>query len=300
MKDSNRPLEVDRQQKAPRYTSFHEVVTEAQQLGRAVGAFTCYNATQAIAVLAAAEERDRSVILLLSAGAFESPHGQRLALVLVDLAARSSVPAVVQIDHATDLRSIRAALGCGVGAVMADGAKLPTSENRELVTQTAAVAAAYGAGVEAELGYIAGDEDSTTVERVADIGAFTDPEVAQEFCAGGGVDCLAVAVGNVHGKYRFEPRLDWPLLATLREEVAVPLSLHGASGLASDDIRRAVATGVAKVNINTELREAYVTALTRALADVRGSTNLLSLEQALISATRRVVDEKMDLLEATS
>ena len=83
-----------------------------------------------------------------------------------------------------------------------------------------------------------------------------------------GAACLAVSIGNVHGIYRDPPRLDWERLEAIRSAVAAPLSLHGASGIADADVRRAIAAGVAKINVNTELREAYLAATAATIGSV--------------------------------
>jgi tagatose 1,6-diphosphate aldolase GatY/KbaY len=113
---------------------------------------------------------------------------------------------------------MRTALEAGAGAVMADGSALPDADNAALVRSAVELAAAYGAGVEAELGRIEGDEDVTTAVAA---GALTDPEQATPFVAVTGAACLAVSIGNVHGAYRAPPDLDWERLATLRQRVAV-------------------------------------------------------------------------------
>ena len=149
------------------------------------------------------------------------------------------------------------------------------------------------AGVEAELGHIEGGED---VAAATEAGALTDPEAAGAFVAATGCDCLAVSIGNVHGRYAAPPRLDWDRLAGIREHVDVPLSLHGASELPDDDIRRAIALGVCKVNVNTELRERYLAQLEAGLPAAREGLRLLDLEAAVIAAVAAVVAAKLDVL----
>ena len=135
---------------------------------------------------------------------------------------------------------------------MADGSARPYADNVEFVRRAAELAARSGAGVECELGGITGDED--VAEAVA-AGALTDPAEAVEFMAATGADCLAVSIGNVHGVYRDPPDLDWARLAAIRSGVTQPLSLHGASGIPPAMLQRAIDAGIAKVNVNTELRQ---------------------------------------------
>ena len=150
--------------------------------------------------------------------------------------------------------------------MMADGSKLPFRDNLVFTSSVVSAVRPWGIGVEAELGRIEGQED-----RVGEalVGAMTDPEEAQEFAEKSGVDCLAAAFGNVHGHYASTPSLDWERLEEIRAIVPSPLSLHGASGLSDIDLRRAVSSGIAKMNVNTELRTAYFRRLKEELEPAR-------------------------------
>ncbi len=118
----------------------------------------------------------------------------------------SSVEVLLQLDHATDARLIERAADCGIDAVMADGSKLPFAENLAFVRSVVGSMRPRGVGVEAELGRVEGHEDEAG-ETLS--GAATEPREAEEFVERSGVDCLAVAVGNVHGHYSGTPELDW-------------------------------------------------------------------------------------------
>ena len=188
---------------------------------------------------------------------------------------------------------IETALAAGVGAVLADGSRLPTDENAALVRR-AVEAAAPGFGIEAELGRIQGGED---VAAAAAAGAFTDPSEVAAFVRTTGADCLAVSIGNVHGTYESTPRLDWDRLERIRKEVGgLPLSLHGASGLSPVDVRRAVSLGICKVNVNTEIRRRYLSELSTRLPGVLPGLRLLDLEAAVIAAVAEATAEVLDVL----
>jgi tagatose 1,6-diphosphate aldolase GatY/KbaY len=190
---------------------------------------------------------------------------------------------------------MRAAIEAGIGAVMADGSQLPYDENVALLRAANDAARARGAGVESELGRVSGEEDAAVA---AEGGALTDPEQAADFVARTGPACLAVSIGNVHGRFSSPPRLDWARLQAIRERLDVPLSLHGASGLADDDLARAVPIGIRKVNFNTELRDRWFAVLDQRGPELRAGSNLLALGQALIEALREVVAAKLELLWA--
>jgi tagatose 1,6-diphosphate aldolase GatY/KbaY len=149
-----------------------------------------------------------------------------------------------------------------------------------------------GGIVEAELGRLTGTEDGLTIpEREAKL---TDPGEAADFIAQTGVDALALSIGNVHGRYAGEPRLDFERLDAINKTVSVPLVLHGASGLPESMIRRSVELGITKFNVNTEVRVAYVTALQELIKAV-DSPDLLDLMQSAVAAMQPVVSAKLQL-----
>ncbi|HEY3764460.1 MAG TPA: class II fructose-bisphosphate aldolase [Gaiellales bacterium] len=260
----------------------------------AVGAFTCYDLEAAVAVLDAAATRGSGVILLIGGKVFAGERGPLLLAAMVAVAERSDARACVQLDHCQDLGAIAAALEQGAGAVMADGSELPFEQNIAFVHRAVELARACGAGVECELGGIRGDED---VARAVAAGALTDPGQADALMERSGADCLAVSIGNVHGTYRDPPRLDWERLAAIRACVEQPLSLHGASGLPEPMIERALEAGIAKVNINTELRRAYLVATSAALPHVLDGADITALHDAQIRALREVAVDKLGALE---
>lgn len=274
--------------------AFRALLEERRAAGAAAGAFTCYDVTTALGVVRAAEARDVPVLLLVSEASFRGPDARLLVPALRAVAAEARVPSCVQLDHVSDPGLLEAALRAGVGAVLADGSRLPTSENAVLVREVAAAAAPLGIGVEAELGHIEGGED---VAAATAAGALTDPDEAAAFVAETGADCLAVSIGNVHGAYASPPRLDWERLARIRERVGdVPLSLHGASGLPDDDVQRAIALGVCKVNVNTEIRRRYLNELEARLPEARAGLALLDLEAAVVNAVAEAAGAVLDLL----
>jgi ketose-bisphosphate aldolase len=272
-----------------------DLLERARRGRAAVGAFTCYDAETATAVLRAAGRRP--VVLLVPAATVTRPGGDLLVAALRAMADRAPAPACVQLDHAHDLESVLAAIECGVGAVMADGSHLPNDANRDFVLSARSVAAPRGVAVEAALGRLAGDED---VAFSVEPGRLTDRAEAGWLARETGADCLAVAVGNVHGNYASEPQLDLARLASLAATVKAPLVLHGASGLPSETLAHAVAAGVAKVNFNTSLREAYLARTEAELPHVRDGSKLIALHGAQTDAVRDVAVQKLLSLSGSS
>jgi tagatose 1,6-diphosphate aldolase GatY/KbaY len=273
-------------------TRFGSVLAEAAAEGRAVGAFTCYDLLGFEAVVRAAHARAAPVIVLVGTGSFAARGGERLIAAFRAAAAQARVPALVQLDHAADRELIERAAAAGVDAVMADGSRLSYEENLAFSAAVAQKLRPLGIAVEAELGRVEGDED---LARQTAGGTLTDPHEAAAFCRASGVDCMAVSIGNVHGHYSRAPVLDWERLERLRV-VGAPLSLHGASGLADADVSRAVSLGIAKVNVNTELREAYFDALRSGLATRAEALDLRGLGEAVIESVAEAVTAKLALL----
>jgi tagatose 1,6-diphosphate aldolase GatY/KbaY len=273
---------------------FSEILENERDAGRAVGAFTCYDVTTAIGVLRAADEVDVATILLVSKASFISRDGPQLVVGLSAVATHAQAPACVQLDHVGDLETIARAIDLGIGAVMADGSRMSLEANALFVKEAARLARSSGAGVEAELGHIEGGEDVATATKA---GALTDPEEASDFVARSEADCLAVSIGNVHGEYSEPPNLDWSRLARIRERLDIPLSLHGASGLTEADLRTAVAGGIAKVNLNAELRKRAFRELGARVPELTSGFRRLELEEALANSAAEVALETFRSLD---
>lgn len=274
--------------------AFRDVLAERLDRGAAAGAFTCYDLTTALGVLRAAEERSAPVILLVSEASFVTRDGPFLVAALEAVGRRTAAPVCVQLDHVSDEALIEHAVLSGVGAVMADGSRLPMPENCAFARRVRAAVSSAEVGIEVELGHVEGGED---VAAAVEAGALTDPEEAAAFASETAPDCLAVSIGNVHGTYARPPRLDWARLERIRSAVGeLPLSLHGASGLSDDDVRRAIALGICKVNVNTEIRSRYLAELGNRLPQVRRELRLLELGEALVDAVAEVAGAKLDLL----
>lgn len=255
-------------------TRLDHLVTAALQHGSAVPAFTCYDFTTAMAVVGAAEESGRGAILLVAPKTAATANGLRLIAALRGLADAAAVPVAVQLDHASDLKVMADAIAAGADSVLADGSSLPYEDNVALVL---AARALLGPDVvlEAELGGLAGDEDRAfSADQPADqsgvdVAGLTDSAQVEDFVSRTGAQLLAVAVGNVHGKYKGEPRLRWDVLQDIAVRTHIPLVLHGASGIPAEELVKAAAMNVGKVNFNTELRTGVLATLQDQLAAYR-------------------------------
>lgn len=275
-------------------TSTLSMLEQAELGGYAVGAFNVYNLEGISAVCAAAAELRSPAILQIHPAAYRFA-GPGLLSAALDAAARAAVPIAVHLDHCSDPAMIAEALEAGCPSVMADGSHLSVQENTAFVRMVADVARKRSAHVEAELGLLSGSEDGLTVpERAA---RMTDPEEARDFAASSGADFLAVCIGNVHGRYREPPRLDLDRLSRIRDSVSVPLVLHGASGLDADAVRSCIDRGIRKLNVNTELREAYLGGLARELSSCK-EPELIAVLKSGTDRMSEAVKEKIRLFRS--
>jgi fructose-bisphosphate aldolase, class II len=269
--------------------SGREILTLATP-GRAIGSFNTYNLEITRAILRAAEAQRAPIFLAVGRGALDAASFSPLAQSMLAAAREAGVPVAVHLDHSPDVPTATRCVEAGFTSVMIDGSSLPFDANVEL---TRAAIAATSFTIEAELGGIPGEEDratgtTPTIPRTA-------PEQAARFVAQTGVESLAVAIGNAHGLYSGEPRLNFDRLAALRDAVPVPLVLHGASGIPDTDIRRCIELGVRKINVNTEIRIAFFESLRSSLETGVEGYDVTRLMDAAVSAMQAVVAEKLAL-----
>lgn len=213
------------------------------------------------AVCRAAEQVQRPVILQISENAVKYHGGAAaLAAACLVLADSSSAEMSLHLDHVESLDLLHQAHALGVSSVMFDASRLPDAENTALTRETTEWAHARGLYVEAELGAIGGKGNAHTP------GVRTDPADAARFVEATGVDALAVAVGSSHAMTTRTALLDQDLISALAARLAVPLVLHGSSGIADGDLRTAAAHGIVKINIGTLLNVAFTQAVRASLA----------------------------------
>ncbi len=179
---------------------------------------------------------------------------------------------------------------------MIDGSHFPFEENIKLVKEVVEYAHAHGATVEAELGRLGGQEDDLIVDEADSF--YTDPSAAKEFVERTGIDSLAVAIGTAHGLYASEPRLDFNRLAEIQKVVDVPLVLHGASGISVEDVRKCIALGCCKVNIATELKIPFSSALRNYLDEHREANDPRKYMAPAKMAMSAAVAEKIKMCKS--
>ena len=265
-----------------------EILNQAVEGGFAVGAFNVYNLEGAKAVVQAAEQEHLPVIIQIHPTSILTDSKTLPALCLA-AAKEATVLVSVHLDHSDSEDAIRASLIAGIRSVMADGSSLEFDRNVIFTRQCVKNVHSVGGFVEGELGRLSGTEDGLTIPEYE--ARYTNPEQASEFCIETGLDALAICIGNVHGKYLREPELDFGRLSSIRDAVSVPLVLHGGSGLPESMVRRSIELGVRKLNVNTELRNAYLGSLRDSLS--LNTPEITNVMDNAVEAMTSVVVEKI-------
>ncbi|HSK37622.1 MAG TPA: class II fructose-bisphosphate aldolase, partial [Actinomycetota bacterium] len=239
-----------------------DILTAAARDRRGVGAFNVVQLEHGQAIVSGAARAGAPVILQVSQNTVRYHGGlEPVALATLSIARHAAVPVAVHLDHAGSSELVQEAVRLGFTSVMFDGSSLPYAANVAATAEVVAHCHAHGVGVEAELGEVGGKDG------VHAPGARTDPEEAADFVAATGVDALAVAVGTSHAMLTQDATLDFELIRQLGSRVAVPLVLHGSSGVSDAGLTRAVAAGITKVNVATRLSQAFTAAVRSCLDD---------------------------------
>lgn len=232
-----------------------DLVAAAHRSGSGVVAFNVITLEHAEAIVSGAERADRPVIMQISENAVKY-HGRLapIAAAVNAVAADAGVPASVHLDHIEDVELLHAAESAASSA-MFDASKLDYGANVAATRAAADWAHDRNLFLEAELGEVGG-KDGAHAPWVR-----TDPAEAAAFVAATDVDALAVAVGSSHAMSSRTAALDYQLISELRAAVDVPLVLHGSSGVAEADLRKAISAGITKVNVGTLLNITFTSAV---------------------------------------
>jgi fructose-bisphosphate aldolase class II len=270
-----------------------DLLQKAEQGCYAIGAFNCNNMEIVQAIIDAAEAEKAPVIIQASQGAIKYAGLAYIVSLVKTASDLSAVPVALHLDHGTSFDQVMKCIRYGFSSVMIDGSKYPLEENINITKKVMDVAKAVGVSVEAELGKIGGTEDDITVsEKEAFL---TEPEDARIFVEATRVDSLAVAIGTAHGQYKGEPKLDFKRLEKIRSLVDVPIVLHGSSGVPDESIRQAIQLGVRKVNIDTNIREAFVKAVRKAADDNPKEIDPRKILGPARKAMAEIIQEKIRL-----
>ncbi len=251
-----------------KFRPMSELLQPAWERGYAVPAFCAWNAEVTETVLQVAADLRAPVILMSGPGEFPLNPPLTIARISRAVAERFDVPAALHLDHGDSLELVDACLEAGYTSVMLDWSSRSFEENAGALRQVVARAHPKGVTVEGEIGSVGKVSDATL--EGGKTSTLTDPAEAARYAEFTGVDALAVSIGNAHGIYTKLPVFDFERLEKIRRAVHVPLVLHGGSGTQPEYIRKAVAMGMAKINVASELCKAFRDAYAESRAGTAG------------------------------
>lgn len=237
------------------YLSGKKMIQHAWENGYAIGAFSGHNTESVRAILTAAEEEQAPVMLMIGQKVIQTIGLEEMKKTVDIFMKDITVPVCIHLDHSRDFGQTMMAVRNQFDSVMFDGSGFPFEDNLRITRAVADVAHGLGIGCEGEIGKIGGTEDDITVDEADAM--ITTVEEAQEFAQKTTVDYLAISVGTAHGVYKSEPKLHFERIAEIKDIVKIPLVLHGGSGVPDDQVQKAISLGVAKINVDTELRQAF-------------------------------------------
>jgi fructose-bisphosphate aldolase class II len=269
-----------------------ELLNQASERNRAVGAFSVGNLEMVKGAVKAAEDMNTSIILQIAE--VRLPHSPLTLMgpMMVEAAKNAKVDIAVHLDHGKTIQVLRQALDYGFTSVMMDGSTLPFEENMAKTLEAVNLAREYGATVEAELGLVGGSEDGSTDEGIR----CTNPDDARTFCERTGVDALAVAIGNAHGNYPVAPRLAFDVLGAIDQKTNVPLVLHGGTGITPEDFRKAIGLGIRKINIATASFDSLTKEAAKYL-ESEGKHDYFGLNEAMVRGVYENVKQHIRIFQ---
>lgn len=282
--------------------SLTEVMEQAVKEGYAVGAFNVCNLESAMAIIGAAEETRKGVILNYAQVHSPLISMDIIAPIMLDFAKKATVPVCVHLDHGASIESCIKAIQLGFTSVMIDASGNDYEENVATTAEVVRLAHSVGVTVEAELGHIFVSDNGVgeapqNIEtadncNVADM--YTDPELAKDFVTRTGVDALAIAFGTAHGIYTQKPVLDLDRITAIKNKIDIPFVMHGGSGLSKEEFQTAIKNGVRKINYYTYMTLAGGRAVKAAMDGMSLEDNIFFHDIPLIGMEAM----KKDVVEA--
>lgn len=275
-----------------------EILKIAEEEKNAVGMFNATGIDSLQAVIGAAEELNRPVII-----AHAEVHNvyndiSFVGPAMIAAAQNAKVPVCVHLDHGTSTHMIYRALRIGFTSVMIDASALAYEENLRLTKEITEISHAMGVSVEAELGrLVTGESGSTEIANAKPEDFYTDPEEAKAFCEATGIDALAIAFGTAHGFYKSQPKLDFGVVEKCAASTGLPLVMHGGSGVSEEGFRKAIASGIRKINYYSYMSKAGYMAAKEYIESGR-SNYLHDAEYAAMQAMKEDVKKAIKIFSA--
>ncbi|WP_121604052.1 class II fructose-bisphosphate aldolase [Virgibacillus sp. Bac332] len=270
------------------------LLNQAKKGKYGIVAFNVHSFDSIYWVLEAAAEMRSPVILQTTVGTVKSLGAENIVKVVKAASEYYHVPTGLHLDHCTDYEVIKQAIRAGYSSVMIDASMHPFAENVRRTQEVMDLADSLGVNVEAELGKVGGVEDNIVVSEEDAQKAV--PTECKEFVQMTGVPTLAPAIGTAHGIYKGEPNIDFSRIEQIGELVDTPLVLHGGSAVPEEDVRKCVSLGMAKVNVSTELKNAYSEAIRQHFIEEPESLDPRAYLQKAKEAAKAMVASKIRMV----
>lgn len=270
-----------------------KIIEEAREGGYAFGMFNTSNLEVTQGIIRAAEAKKSPLMIGVTESALDYAGFLPLVNLINGIITESEADVVLHLDHGKDEKIIKKCVDAGFKSVMVDASAFELEKNIEITKNIVEYAHKKGTIVQAELGKIPRVQPGAGMEEIVKKMKKTDPDEAERFVAETKVDTLAVMIGNIHGMYKPEknPGLDFDLLRKIADKVSLPLVLHGGSGTPSEDIKKSISEyGIVNVNIDTEVRVAFM----GAISDFCISGQLVTDPRKILSLARDAVQEKVE------
>lgn len=269
--------------------STRDMLIKAQKEKYAVANFCIWNVEMLAGVMEASEELKSPVILSFGSGFLMNTDINHFIHMMRSYAISTKLPTSIHWDHGRSFEIVSHAIDIGYNSLMIDGSAYNLEENIRVTKEVVDKFKPLGIPIEAELGHVGAETDYE--EALASYG-YTNPDEAAEFVERTNIDSLAIAIGNQHGTYSAEPKINFEILEKVNKAVEIPLVLHGASGISDADIREAISLGITKINIHTELCDAAMIAIN---SNYEKKQSYLALNQEVRLEIKKRAMEKIRL-----
>ncbi|WP_031542479.1 class II fructose-bisphosphate aldolase [Mesoplasma photuris] len=274
-------------------SDFKKELLKAKKEGYAIPAFNFDNLEMAKGIIAAADETNHPVILMVTESAAKYM-GLDFVYEIGRIAVKTSkAPILLFWDHGFDIELIKRACDNGFDAVMLDSSMKPFDINVKETIEVVEYAHARGVYVESEIGHVGGKED----DRESKDKGFTNPQEAIEFNKLTKVDALAIAAGTSHGLFKSKPELQYDLIEEIVNSIDTPVVLHGSSGVPHEALQKAISLGIVKVNIGTDLKIANAKAVCEWFDQNENGYDARKFGQAAIDAVKNAAIEKINVFK---
>ena len=276
------------------------LIKDAQKRKYAVGQFNTSTLENTKAVFLAAQKAKSPVIIGTSEKEAKYLGPEYISAIVKAATKKYHFPIALHLDHGKSVHMVLECLKAGYTSVHIDGSNLSLDENIKLTKSVVKLAKKYNASVEGEIGHIEGGSAIHNKKLKPEDIEYAEPEDVKKFVQETGVDLVAVGIGSGHGLYKNQPKLDFERLKKINWITKAGLVLHGSSGLSNQTIKKAIDLGISKINVNTDLRVAFIETLRKTLAKNKKEVVPYNILPPSMEAVKKLVEKKIDLFKSSN